>query len=257
MNERQDQEELFCLEFEQQFLIDLEVKKFAERWIPGLFPGKIEQEHVQRYELASSFVNNKTVLDIACGCGFGSYCLAEKGNAKSITGCDINESAVMYGNYKYAHEKINRVVGDAEKFLQPGSFDVIISFETIEHLKNYRNFLENMSLSLKENGIFFVSTPVVLKTTKENQNPHHFIEWSFADFQSMIAKYFSIKEIYIQDIELQSKPSIFKRIYRKIKNQVIMPTVGNNEASIIEKYTGQYPANKIAGGFQLLVCTKK
>ena len=57
-------------------------------------------EHMHRYLFAANFVSNKTVLDISCGEGYGSYILAQK--AKSVIGCDIDEDIVKKAKQKYA-----------------------------------------------------------------------------------------------------------------------------------------------------------
>ena len=104
------------------------------------------------------------MLDIACGSGYGSFIIAKEGNAKEVVAIDLNPDSIRYGNHRFGLSNINRFVGDAQEFIQQESFDIIISFETIEHLPKYEQFLQNMAKTLSKNGNFFVSTPIVKKT---------------------------------------------------------------------------------------------
>jgi hypothetical protein len=51
----------------------------GERFVPGSTSGLLEAEHVQRYTFASNYAKGKSVLDIACGAGYGSYLLRAGG----------------------------------------------------------------------------------------------------------------------------------------------------------------------------------
>ncbi|MBK8348617.1 MAG: hypothetical protein IPL08_13770 [Saprospiraceae bacterium] len=53
------------------------LKFTGERLINGT-EGFIKREHLHRYALAMELVENKIVLDIACGEGYGSNLMAEK-----------------------------------------------------------------------------------------------------------------------------------------------------------------------------------
>jgi len=73
------------------------------------------------------------------------------------------------------------------------SFDVIVSFETIEHLPNPEKYLSAVSKMLKADGAFIVSTPVRTKgrLTDKPANPFHVREWNADEFSDLITSYFS------------------------------------------------------------------
>jgi len=246
--------ELFCLNFEMQAMSDLLIRHEAERWVYKFMTQEIEQEHLQRYKYALNYINNKTVLDIACGSGYGSYFLAKNGNPKHIVGVDISKDSIRYANHRYSHQNIERVVANAEVYSRSNYFDTVLSFETIEHLVDFESFLKNVYTSLIKGGKLLISTPIVPSTQLVCNNPYHVIEWSFADFHNVINKYFDIEKIYVQNIVLKTdipKPGIINRLFRRlIKPRKVI-------RSSFEKFEGQYNINQIIEGYQLLVCCKK
>lgn len=252
------QEEIFCLNYELEALADLTIRNEAERWVPKFMYPSIETEHLSRYKFALNYVSGKNVLDIACGSGYGSYLLAKEGNASHVTACDINESALRYGNHRYAHANVVRSYEDATKYRKDSHFDVAVSFETIEHLKEYDKFLDNIYHSLKPQGAFLVSTPIVPKTRTECGNPYHAIEWSLNDFQELIKKRFAIEGVYVQGlIPVAKKVSLPGRVVRKV-NRTLFPTAVSTIAVNynLEKFNNQYSPENIQHGYQLLVCRK-
>lgn len=90
---------------------------------------KIEPKHVQRYLLAAEHING-SVLDIACGCGYGSSILSDK--AVSVLGVDYSKEAIDYAKSNYSKPNISFMVGDLSKL---GDFDSIVSLETLEHIQ--------------------------------------------------------------------------------------------------------------------------
>ena len=75
---------------------------FDERLVPDDSAKQhiIYDEHLIRYELAKEFVKDKTVLDIACGSGYGTKILAEAG-AREVEGIDISEEAIISARKNY------------------------------------------------------------------------------------------------------------------------------------------------------------
>ncbi len=241
-------EELFCLKFENKALADIYFRDEAERWVYSYMHNITEKEHLERYNFVKNIAANKKVLDIACGSGYGSFIIAKEGNAKEVVAIDLNPDSIRYGNHRFGLSNINRFVGDAQEFIQQESFDIIISFETIEHLPKYEQFLQNMAKTLSKDGIFFVSTPIVKKTKTNCKNPYHVIEWSFTDFHFLIEKYFKIETVYLQNIEFKNKKTFFGKLFEGGKKQ---------QRIEFEKYVQQCDIEKIKEGYQMLVCTKK
>jgi len=104
----------------------------GERYLPNTVNPQISYEHWHRYLLASTHINGMSVLDIACGEGYGAHLLAEK--AKKVVGIDINKESIEHANKKYQKSNLKFQIGSAEKIPVAGKhlFDVVVSFETIE-----------------------------------------------------------------------------------------------------------------------------
>ena len=193
------EEELFCTRYELEILSGIINFSMLERWVPGFCGAQTHKEHVSRYAWIKDYVKNKTVLDIACGTGFGSFKIATDGNAASVIACDIDPKTVKYASCRNRHPLIDFGVQNAELFSFEKKFDVVVSFETIEHLNQPEKFLTNVNSVLNSSGSFFVSTPIShIPLNTKPDNVYHTMEWGFEYFQTMIAKYFIIEDIWLQ-----------------------------------------------------------
>ena len=104
-------------------------------------------EHVARYVFALPFVENKTVLDIACGTGYGLAFL--KRSAKLVTGVDVDIEAARETKGEW-DEKTSALLGDGLNLpFDDESFDVVTSFETLEHLSERSMFLSELKRVLR------------------------------------------------------------------------------------------------------------
>ena len=105
---------------------------------------QIRTDHKERYHFAPEHVNDRDkVLDFACGIGYGSNIIVYKNKTVEITVCDVDKSALEYGNTFYSSKRIYYQLHNAnEPKLKENSFNVVISFETIEHLENPLRFIE-------------------------------------------------------------------------------------------------------------------
>ncbi len=137
--------------------------------IPGLeFTGErftpecvreIWYEHWHRYAFALPLVRGKRVLDAACGEGYGSNLLASA--AVQVTGVDISPEAVAHARARYAGKSnLSFCVGDASVLDFPDrSFDVVVSFETLEHLAAQQELVAGFARVLADDGVLLISSP--------------------------------------------------------------------------------------------------
>ena len=153
------------------------------------------QEHTIRYLFASQFTTSKSVLDAACGSGYGSAILSKSGATK-VVGIDNSSEAIDYCEKNYKKENLEFKKNNCEKITLDTTFDVVVSFETIEHLKNQDNFLTEVKRVLKDDGIFIVSTPNT--DTYPSDNPFHYKEFTESEFKLFLGKYFSNITIFYQ-----------------------------------------------------------
>ncbi|MDQ3075852.1 MAG: methyltransferase domain-containing protein [bacterium] len=174
----------------------ISLKNTGERMIPQFSEGKLVYgEHIIRYKAALGLAKNKIVLDIASGSGYGTAMLGM--SAKKAIGVDINKNSVDYSNQKYGSKKVSYVVGDGIKIpLEDGSVDVVVSFETIEHIKDYEKFMSEIKRVLKPDGVLILSTPNDLEYPEGNH--FHIHEFTPKELQKLTDKYFSYSKAYYQ-----------------------------------------------------------
>lgn len=162
-------------------------------------------EHLHRYALAQELVSGKRVLDIACGTGYGSNILAQK--AESVEGVDIDGTVIMKAAVKYKQKNLAFTRGSVEKIpFENSSFDVVVSFETLEHIIQHDSMMAEIKRVMKPGGILIISTPDKLNYSDLNEysNPFHKKELYEAEFKGLLGKYFRHQEYYIQNIHTSS-----------------------------------------------------
>lgn len=143
--------------------------------------------HIARYSFAKELCKGKRVLDAACGEGYGSRLLANWG-AKEVVGVDISAEAIASANQHFASDNVSFIQNDAEtlpRLFEPHSFDLIVSFETIEHVQDPELFLRNILSLLKPDGIVAISCPNDwwYFPTEEQRNPYHIRKYRLDEFQ--------------------------------------------------------------------------
>jgi ubiquinone/menaquinone biosynthesis C-methylase UbiE len=173
----------------------------GERMVPESADRDTFWEHIYRYRFASRFVRGKHVLDIACGEGYGSKGLQFNG-AASVIGVDISPEACHHAHSKYG---IDARVGCATSIPIPSnSVDLVVSFETIEHLQDAERFLRECVRVLRPTGTMIVSTPnknVYNPNDNPQNNPFHVNELSETEFESLMGGRFSNRRIYVQSLK--------------------------------------------------------
>jgi 2-polyprenyl-3-methyl-5-hydroxy-6-metoxy-1,4-benzoquinol methylase len=147
-------------------------------------------EHLVRYVFASVHCAGKSVLDAACGCGYGLQIMSAP--AREIAGCDISQEAIDYAMSNFIfYKRPNRFAcADFEKdsladVFAGRKFDLITSFETIEHLADPDFFLRGARNALNDGGQFIFSIP--------NSNPSQFHKrvYTLSEAKELISKHFS------------------------------------------------------------------
>jgi len=115
--------------------------------------------HLFAYDYARKFIQDKTVLDLGCSGGYGSYHLIKNG-ANYVIGVDLSEERIDYAKRHYTHQNLEFKVMDGTKIeFDNNMFDVVCSFQVIEHISDYMTYLSHVYRALKPSGIFLVSTP--------------------------------------------------------------------------------------------------
>jgi ubiquinone/menaquinone biosynthesis C-methylase UbiE len=160
--------------------------------------GEIEFEHYHRYLFAAQFCNSRDVLDVACGEGYGGFLLSQV--AGSVVGVDIDSAVIEYAAKVYGSEKLRFALGSCLNLpATDRSFDVVVSFETIEHIREHGQFLSEVHRVLRPDGVLIISTPDRdIYSNPEEPNPFHVLELTKSGFQKILRKHFSRTEIGVQ-----------------------------------------------------------
>ncbi len=151
-----------------------------------------EARHLSAYLYATELAAGKRVLDAGCGEGFGTQRLAEV--ATSVTGIDRSEDAIGTCRRTWNKPNLSFEVADvAEAGVLAGQFDLVCSFQIIEHLEDPTGFLEKLRGQLAPGGTLLLTTPNRLESVSEN--PYHVREYTAAELRPLIESVFDHIEL--------------------------------------------------------------
>ena len=145
--------------------------------------------HCARYANILHLVKDKVVLDIACGEGYGAA-LLKKAGAKRVVAVDISAESIETAKKLFGDFGVEYLAGDANSAAElcgVALFDVVISIETIEHIKTPETFLQSIKSTAKDDAIFYITCPndYWYYPTKEQSNPFHIRKYTFAEFREL------------------------------------------------------------------------
>lgn len=131
--------------------------------------------HVERYTMLRQWCHG-VVVDCACGCGYGTHLISENPDVNSVMGVDISEDAINWANDNFKNDNVAFQLGkfqDLPKILDGLTPDVLVSIETMEHIKDTKSYIETVS---KINAdLVLVSFP--------NKKSTHFNKFHYHDFK--------------------------------------------------------------------------
>lgn len=162
-----------------------------------IFDEKRREFHLDRYRFAVKQVKGKQVLDCASGTGYGVRILRESGEAASVIGVDIEQAAIAYALKKHHVESTSYFCSSGDALSLPdGSVDIVVSFETIEHVPDDVALVEEFYRVLRANGILIVSTPNQWPLATA---PYHVREYDRGSFLRVLEPKFDCIELYNQN----------------------------------------------------------
>lgn len=198
--------------------------------------GERSDGHIVRYHLAADQIKaGDRVLDAACGLGYGSYVLAHLTQSALVLGVDGSEYAVEYAGKNFASCESRLTFQRAwlpdHLFEFPDeSFDVIVSFETLEHVQNPEGLLAEFSRLLSPGGRVIVSVPNNwADETGKDPNPHHLHVYTLELLRGQMSRHF-VRDQLIQQIASGCKRAVagdrwqpLPRTLRQIPVDTVMP----------------------------------
>lgn len=186
---------------------DVSIADNDTRYVPNSNISFCGIAHESRYTWVISKwdLAEKIVLDFGCGSGYGAYLLAKK--AKIVYGIDYSPRAIEYAKINYSSKNLKFFVADAcsqeeiFKIIDKNSVNIVCSFDVIEHLEKYFDYIQNICSLLKEDGFLVIGCPNRLQLFKWNRNwnPYHFQEFSPYQLKKILELYFNDVVLLGQD----------------------------------------------------------
>ncbi|HEY0382448.1 MAG TPA: methyltransferase domain-containing protein [Candidatus Elarobacter sp.] len=181
-----------------------ELELTGERFHPSM-RGAIRYEHLHRYALCLSLVDGLDVLDIASGEGYGSALLASR--ARRVIGVDVDQRAVEHARRTYYHPNVRFLAGDCNAIpLGDATVDVVVSFETLEHIGAHDEMLAEIRRVLRPRGRLVISSPNKLVYSDEPgyENPYHVRELYYDEFLQLLERNFASVRVHGQRLAAAS-----------------------------------------------------
>lgn len=134
------------------------------------------------------------VLEIGTGTGYGIEIIAP--SAESFVTLDKFRSSEV--------ESLPRGVEFREATVPPlpfddESFDCVVSFQVIEHIKRDRAFVDEVRRVLKRGGKFIVSTPN--RPMSLTRNPWHVREYTAEEFSALLGDFSAVEALGVKGNE--------------------------------------------------------
>jgi len=183
-------------------------------------------EHLHRYAIAKQLATGKTVLDIASGEGYGTSMMAAV--AAEVVGVDIDAETVAKAQHKYQKPNLSFKTGSADVIpCESGYFDLVVSFETIEHHDRHHEMMAEIKRVLKPDGLLLISSPdkKYYSDLTGYKNPFHVKELYQQEFEALLAQYFKNTEYCRQ---------------KNFIGSLIVPRLNHTDNDAVTMYDGDY-----------------
>ncbi len=165
--------------------------------------------HRKAYATAASLARGLDVLDVGCNHGYGTRVISE--GARSIVGVDVSPTSIAEARRRHPHLRFEQVDGSTLPF-EDASFDLVTSFQVIEHVADVPPFLSEIDRVLRPGGRAVLTTPNgLLRLTPGMRpwNPFHVREYSPDELRRTVQEVFPSVEV--RGLE---GPKAFERIER-------------------------------------------
>ncbi|MFA5327131.1 MAG: class I SAM-dependent methyltransferase [Prolixibacteraceae bacterium] len=150
--------------------------------------------HIATYQFALKYVKGKRVLDYGCGSGYGSYMLSDV--ADNVTAVDISDEAILFAKSCY---NANNLVFNSTSELLNEKYDVITSFQVIEHVVSDKEYIEKLKNLLNPEGCLLISTPDknvrLFNYIQKPWNIFHLKEYTSNGLLKLLQNYFDTVEV--------------------------------------------------------------
>lgn len=165
--------------------------------------------HEHRYRWARQFTSGR-VLDVACGIGYGSAVLRKNTGVTEYVGMDCSEDALAEARAEFSAEGVHFAKGDATSLPFPdGTFDTVVSLETIEHLARPEDAVKEFARILRPDGCLIGSVPTrayeELAASIHGENPYHLYIFDLDEIQALLARHFDQVHFFAATVDVVTR----------------------------------------------------
>ncbi len=174
----------------------------VERFVPEDAQGTpLEAEHEARYRWATEIVGDREVLDAGCGMGYGTAALAGAG-AKRAVGVDMSQGAILDARERFGGVG-EFVAGDLHELpFEDDSFDVVVCFEAVVHVRDPERALDELRRVLRPEGVLLLSVPNA--AVYPPGDPFHLHEYLPDELEETLVRRFANVRLYRQQSHFAS-----------------------------------------------------
>jgi len=172
--------------------------------------------HSYAYEFAADLAEARVVLDFGCNVGYGTNIISR--NAKKAVGIDVSTKAIETATQAYKGENLNFHIFDGQRApFDDGSFELIVSFQVMEHIIDTSSYLSEIKRLLRPGGMVVITTPnasVRLEPGMKPWNKYHVREYTANELKATLTKHFpqnEIKGLFANDIISQTILAHFEK----------------------------------------------
>ena len=194
--------------------------------------------HQSDYERAQKLVSGKVVLDLGCNCGYGSRLLSQ--TCHQVIGVDVSSAAIETARRKSQRDNVSfQLIDGITLPFESATFDVVTSFQVVEHIADYATYFSEIRRVLKPLGILLLTTPnaeIRVKPGAKPWNRFHVHEFRGDELEQLLQHYFPFVTVLGQFATEDAYSVEFNRCIRARDQSEISP-----QRSLKSKIVGCIP----------------
>jgi ubiquinone/menaquinone biosynthesis C-methylase UbiE len=197
--------------------------------------------HLSAYEEVARLAQDKQVLEIGCNTGYGTKMLSQV--CRRIIGVDLSISALQMAATRYAGQNIGYLLVDGMRLpFADGEFELIISFQVIEHISNYNSYLSELKRVLAVDGTVVFTTPNALVRLDPGMKPwneFHVHEFNAVELTQLLSEWFPKVEVRGLSATEEVYQVEYGRVQRNLRearqrSQAVLPDYRDVRSKVIE-----------------------
>jgi SAM-dependent methyltransferase len=174
-------------------------EKFPWYYMPWKWEHKITDEIIEK-------LDSKNILEVGCASGAFLEYLRKKYKNSTLVGLELNSEAALKATSKGLNVELELVENFANS--NKDKFDIVCSFQVLEHISDPFSFLQSSIDCLKKGGKLIICVPnndSFIKYEKKeplNYPPHHMGLWTDSSLKSLTTIFnLRLNNIYFENVQ--------------------------------------------------------